>query len=1431
VTSVATTLPAGTGIIPPKSARRSRRNFGRFRTPGIYLLLVLLPFITAPGKIIDDTKLNLAINPAGFLARALTLWDPQMFGELQNQAVGYLFPMGPFFALGKLVGLPAWVTQRLWIAVLLVAAYAGVVRLAARLGIGTDATRAAAGLAYALSPLALAMTGELSAEFLPMAMVPWIVLPLASAVRGRTSPARAAARSAVAVALCSGMNAASTVAALAVAIVYLFMASRAPQSPSRRKLLAWWIPASLLATSWWSVPLVLLSNYGVSPVPYTESAATTTSATSLSDVLRGTSDWLSYLTINGQPWWPVGFRIATEALPVLLTGIIAALGLAGLIVRAAQSQGGRIAERRFLLCSVLVGVAIIAAGYVSSLGNPLAGPLDNLINGAASPFRNLWKFDPMVRLPLALGLAHVLAARPAVARTAAAQLTAARMMLARSGTVWVAVAGLALPAYLSGLAAPGSFSEIPDYWVQAANWLNVHAGHQDVLVEPGAQFGQYQWGSPLDEVLSPLTSADYAERDLADIGSPANERLLAAIDQQMAAGDGSAGLSDALARMGVRYLVIRNDLNRNILSGAWPARIHQALSESPGITRAAAFGTFTGTFVPDDAATNFDSPYPPVEIFSVAGALPAATVQAAAGTLRVYGGPESLLTLAGDGLQSGRPVLINDDGAGQHSDGSVVTDSLRRRVRNFGELRTSYSPTMTATQPANTFEATDDYTQPGWNRYQSVAHYIGISDVTASSSTSDVSAIPAQWSSGGQPYAAVDSSAQTYWESGSWSGSVGQWIQETFDSEVNPNVISVAFNTNPALGPAVTAVRISTAAGQVTDPVTITSRPQLMRVPVGYSSWLRITVTGLASRPTPPIGAQVGIYAIYVPGVQAARTIATPAVSGTDPSAVILAKDEPQPSGCMLTSLRWVCSPELATATEEQYGFDRTVAEPNAEPANITGSAILVNTSLATKYARLSPRQPQVTASSTYTSDPQDQALNAFDGDPKTAWVASPSDSHPALHIAWSGARTVSRVVVHRPPGTSIALQAMITGSGGQVRWAWIDADGMVTFPPMRTTSLTITFTPSYAPVQITDVDVPGVLHFSTPAGAFSLPCGLGPNISLNGRVVPTKVTGSFSSLLTERPVRFTACSTVTLAGGSNRIVEPVTDDFSIQDMMINGAGSLGTQALPHAAAPAAANIVSWTATARTLRVSASARSYLVVNENFNDGWQAEAGGRALQPVRLDGWKQAWVLPAGTSGVVHLTFRPERTFRVAVSGGLAAAALIVLAAFWPSAWLPRRRRGLDRVRLLGRSVTASWPVPGSWPGPVPRVPRAFRRSRPARPLRFDRIAAAAWRTGRLVLAAVVLVLLCGLGLWLGGYPGVVILPVVTAAWLLLAGSRWTGPWVVAGLVLAAAICDAVGRHLQASGGTGLPIAVLLNGIPQVLLLVVAGRLAAALIRD
>ena len=78
-----------------------------------------------------------------------------------------------------------------------------------------------------------------------------------------------------------------------------------------------------------------------------------------------------------------------------------------------------------------------------------------------------------------------------------------------------------------------------------------------------------------------------------------------------------------------------------------------------------------------------------------------------------------------------------------------------------------------------------------------------------------------------------------------------------------------------------------------------------------------------------------------------------------------------------------------------------------------------------------------------------------------------------------------------------------------------------------------------------------------------------------------------------------------------------------------------------------------------------------------------------------------------------------------------------------------------------------------------------------------------------------------------------ILPVAVGVFLGVSrGSRGrlADPWLVAGLMLAAAAVDAVGEHLVLSGDNG-PIALwLADGIPQIMCLLIIGRLAAELIR-
>ena len=90
-----------------------------------------LAFAQRPGWATADTKINLHVDPGRFLSDVASMWTSTgQLGDVQaGQQAGYLFPMGPFFALGHALGLSDWVVQRLWLGTLLALAAWGVVRL------------------------------------------------------------------------------------------------------------------------------------------------------------------------------------------------------------------------------------------------------------------------------------------------------------------------------------------------------------------------------------------------------------------------------------------------------------------------------------------------------------------------------------------------------------------------------------------------------------------------------------------------------------------------------------------------------------------------------------------------------------------------------------------------------------------------------------------------------------------------------------------------------------------------------------------------------------------------------------------------------------------------------------------------------------------------------------------------------------------------------------------------------------------------------------------------------------------------------------------------------------------------------------------------------------------------------------------------------
>ncbi|MEV4224452.1 alpha-(1-_3)-arabinofuranosyltransferase [Nonomuraea sp. NPDC049725] len=1301
--------------LPDSEAESYDKRIGhRLRLLAGCLLLVAIAFNTSTEKIIPETKLDMAVNPLGFLGRALHLWDGAYFGHLQNQAYGYLFPMGPFYALGLNLGMEAWTVQRLWMSLVLCTAFLGTVQLARALRIGGPVSRIVAGFAYALAPHAQALIGINSSEFLPSAVLPWIVLPLVLGARRALSPRRAAALSALAFLCCGGVNAVAELAVLVVPMLYLLTRGR---GPVKRRLIAWWLPLIALASLWWAVPLLTLGRYIFSFLPYIETAGATTSVTSLVNALRGTSSWLSFLTVDGQVWLPDAHQQSTVPWLILVTSAVAALGFAGLALRAFP-------ERTFLLVSLLAGVVIVTTGHP---GTPHAAFMAELLDGPLSAFRNLHKFDALIRLPAALGVAGLITlVRPDLRR---------HLTVAAAGLV--ALSGL--PILYAGLAPAGGFTAIPDYWKQAVSWLGRNAGDGMVLAVPGAKRGEYLWGRPLDEPLQPLARTRWATHTIVPWGSAGGSRLMAAIDDRLASGKGSAGLAATLRRIGVSHLVVRNDLDRATIGTAWPARVHQALEDSPGISLEARFGPGVGVGRHGQAASWLDQPYPAVEVYKVAGAAPLVGTVSADRALRVGGAPESVLALAEEGLLDGdRPVLLNDDDGVLPAAESVLTDTLRRREVAYADLRRNASATLTADEERRGSSPAADLLDPGWERYLATAGFSGIAGVSASSAESDVTAFGEAREPGHQPFAALDGDPRTSWRSTGWTGATGEWLEVALAGPRRLDTITVAFETAP-IGPPPAEVVVETDAGELRQDVRAGAGPQELAVPEGPTSRVRVTVTRTAYEPESALGSRVGITELTIPGVQAGRSIVVPD-PGEQPGepAIALSRQGDVP-GCLRGSMVWSCSEGHEVLGDDGHGFDRLFTTRKDGDYTVTGRAVLRDRVAVEKLSTLPDDALTVTASSTSVAHGAAAGRWAFDDDPRTVWFADPLDPRPTLTVELARHTTLTELRVTTPDSYLGAppLRVTVRADGG-VRQSWIGKDGLVEFPALSAKKIELEFGASGGrPVEISDIAIPG----TSPLGALTgfplrLPCGYGPTFTVNGRTVHTEVTeGTLHDVVTGRPVRFETCERLLMVAGRTRLALRPGDSYRVESAVVRRLDEDARPAGPQRMRETP--VRSWEPGERVVQVDVTADSYLVVNENFNAGWKATLGVAELKPVRLDGWRQAWFVPAYTSGTVTLTYVPDEPYRAGLAAGGALALLVVALALTPGRGrlrrLPPCRPAAPRAGLMlpvavavgywvggpaGAVVAALTFLPGLWLRPLRDAEhlRAGPRARLLRPL-------------------------------------------------------------------------------------------------------------------
>src|SRR6476646_6948592 len=133
------------------------------------LLALVLALLQRPGWSSSDTKIDLHVDPVRFLGEIASLWTPSsgLGGVESAQYAGYLFPMGPFFAVGHWLGVSDWLVDRLWLGLLLAVGSWGMVRLAEELGAArTSVGAVTAGLVYLLNPYVVVFANRTSVTLL-----------------------------------------------------------------------------------------------------------------------------------------------------------------------------------------------------------------------------------------------------------------------------------------------------------------------------------------------------------------------------------------------------------------------------------------------------------------------------------------------------------------------------------------------------------------------------------------------------------------------------------------------------------------------------------------------------------------------------------------------------------------------------------------------------------------------------------------------------------------------------------------------------------------------------------------------------------------------------------------------------------------------------------------------------------------------------------------------------------------------------------------------------------------------------------------------------------------------------------------------------------------------------------------------------------------
>jgi arabinofuranan 3-O-arabinosyltransferase len=1273
----------------------SRRRSHALLPAGVVLLGFALAFLQRPGKAYFDTRIELSVDPGLFLERVANVWSSTGdLGHVQSgQFVGYLFPMGPWFALSDWLGVPMWVAQRLWLGLLIALAAWGAVAVMDRLySRERGLPHAAAALLYALSPYVVIYASRGSFWLLGYAALPWLIV---AAHAGLREPGRwrwPAAAALIATASAGGVNAALLVWVLAgpsLLLVYEVAVLRG----SRRAAMGFALRSAgcmLVVSLWWIVPVAIQAFRGADFLAFTEAPGTIWGTTSMAESLRGLGFWVLYLG--------TGFGQVEPSMDVAATYLFSpVVVIATFALPLVAIVGFRVTWRRpympFFALLAVAGLLVMYAGFPE--GAPLRRALYALYNEveASRALRTTYKAAPLFILPLSC--------------LAAASLGALRRSVAAPAAVALAVlCGLPL---VTGRAIDDelAYDDVPQYWRAAiSDAERATPADERIAILPGELFAIYRWGETNDSIAPAISERPVLVREIVRYADPRSSQLLAGIDDLVQQGRAVPGqLGPLLALAGVGQVLVPTD-GRGVQSGTTaPASVAETLRRSGGFDDPRAEWGVRRTFGPTAERTGPELTLPDIRAYDpprdglgavrlkqaetvVDGDADGVVSLAAAGELR----PSDALLYAGD-LTTAQLHAALDRGATL-----ALTDSSRRRLIAPSRLRTNRGPTLTTEDDLSPQMPFYEIFEDRGTDAQTIAEYPGLRYLRTPHSAG-LELFPET-----RPYAAFDGRPETSWIADENLSEDEQYVELALERPHRADAIRVLPHADAEGRTQATGVSVDGGDERV-----YPLRPGWNTLPIPNGEFTRLRVYARGGSDDEDDDERADALAeVEIPGLAITERLRTPVVAARaardrdlsrNDVVVVLERttaDFPYRAGSDRGApLRG----DPVHARDAEPGIERSLELPAARRFELGGWASVRPEASDARIDRLAgvPAAWGMTSASRFEGVPGRRASSAFDRDPATFWAGDAGDGERA----W--------IAIAAPSGFGLRSLRLLPGpeefptpARVRVRATGLDAtlpvgpSGRVELPravKTRTLRLDVLDTnparrdQGLAAVAIGELRVPGLAP-PTPArrGSIAARCGA-LRVSGAGRTARARVDGTLPQLDAGRPLELRGCDDLALPAGAVALSAPPGVVMRPDYLRLRSPA-------PRPATPPHKGAVidpgdGFDGSRDGVRLDVPQESWLVLAESYSKGWEAECRderGQASdlgEPVPVDGFANGWRAPAGCIAA-EFRYGPQRAadvaYAVSAFGVAAVLALLVVA------FRRRRRAPVEQPRPLDRTA-------------------------------------------------------------------------------------------------------------------------------------------------